>query len=62
MFSSGQRMFLLLPNPSNKRVLIAGKVVETTAETFAITLEVPQELASGMETLAFCEVRGKFEL
>jgi hypothetical protein len=53
-------MFLLSPSQSEKRVLLPGKVVESTAESFAITLEAPQQFTVGLETLAFCEIRGKF--
>jgi hypothetical protein len=60
MLALGQGMFLLVPTGSQKRELHPGKVVESTRESFTIELEKPLDLVVGLETLAFCDVRGKF--
>ena len=56
----GQAMFLQVPNASNKRVLAAGKVAESTADKFTVAFEEKLQLESGLQTLVFFEMRGKF--
>jgi hypothetical protein len=53
-------MYLLVPTGSDKRVLHPGKVIESNRESFAIQMDTPVTLNAGFETLAYCEVRGKF--
>jgi len=60
MLHNDQNMFLLLPGDSEKRVLQPGKVIESSAPSFSIAFDEPIELPVGLDTLAFCEVRGKF--
>ncbi len=60
MLTNGQEMYLLEPSGSDKRVLHPGKVIESSADAFAIVLAKPLNVAVGTEMLAFCDVRGKF--
>jgi hypothetical protein len=60
MLTSGQGMFLLVPTNSKKPLLVPGKVTESNTSSFAINLDDACDLKAGLETLAYCDVRGKF--
>jgi len=59
MLEAGNPMFLLIPSPSNERVLHPGSVVESDATSFVAAFEEPITPAVGADLNAFCEVRGK---
>jgi hypothetical protein len=60
VLNSGQGMFLLVSNDSKNPKLAAGKVIESSSTAFAIELDDSSNLQPGLETLAYCDVRGKF--
>jgi hypothetical protein len=59
MLTSGQAMYLLVIN-GGKQILQLGKVIQSSRDAFTIHLEEPADLVIGQETLAFCDVHGKF--
>ena len=60
MLNSGQGMFLLVPKASGKPVLVPGKVIDSKTTSFTIQFEEAPSLEVGLESLAYCDVRGKF--
>jgi hypothetical protein len=60
MLSSGQAMYLLVPSANNRPVLVPGKVTASSAQSFTVVFDDSCTLTVGMETLAYCDVRGKF--
>ena len=60
MLNAGQGMFLLVPKASGKPVLVPGKVIESKTATFTIQFEEAPKVQVGLETQAYCDVRGKF--
>jgi hypothetical protein len=53
-------MFLLVPSSSNKPVLLPAKVIESNGQCYAIQFDEAPAVEVGLETLAYCDVRGKF--
>jgi PilZ domain len=59
MLEAGNPMFLLIPSPSNERVLHPGTVIESDRSSFVAKFEETIAPAIGADLNAFCEVRGQ---
>jgi hypothetical protein len=59
MLEAGNPMFLLIPSPSNERVLHPGSVIESDRASFVARFEDGIAPVIGADLNAFCEVRGQ---
>jgi hypothetical protein len=60
MLASGDPMFLMLPDPTNEKVLHPGEVLTSTPEAFEAAIEAPIAPRVGEELNVYAEVSGKF--
>lgn len=60
MFKTATPVFLAIPNPDNRRVLVEGGVVAAELGRVQVTFEHIAALPHGADVTLFAEVRGKF--